>query len=333
MEALLIDAHSLIKRCILASALDDLKADGTFTGGVYGTLNTLRSFLSNVEAFDIGPIFAFFDCGVPAYRMELLPDYKSERSDRRYMLDEDTKEKAFEQIGLARQMLSLLGVKCFEWAESEADDCLAGAVKVCRARDMAVTVMSGDKDLWQTVYMGARVWDLGRKMFIDAENFESVAGVTPSTYTTYRTLVGDPSDSIVGCRGCGAVRAVALIREAAEAYPHFETALPEVQLSLLRALVRSRQRPRKFEQDLIEDESFDYLKRVEEAIDLRVAAATFDAEVMDDFMFALYSAVDERKFMAFCKRLSFRSVLGDPQRWLRPFARCALKSRKMKSPE
>jgi DNA polymerase-1 len=323
--ALVIDGDSLVKRCIMASALDDLKSGKTFTGGVYGTLNILRSFLDMAEAFTVGPIVAFFDGGIPPERLQLLPDYKSERAERKKMMTEEDKEKAFEQMGLAEEMLNLLGVRVFRYADTEADDCVAAACRVFQKHDFKVIAMTGDKDLWQVVRFGAEVWDLNKKRFVEVGNFDEAAGVSVASYLVYRALIGDPSDSIKGCPGCGPGRAAAMIMEATEKFGDFETLTPYEQMARLRLMAVTRKpKPRKFEQALYAN--YDYLLRVLKVMDLKESFGR-PLEDLWKWLSAVPTTVSKLAFLRFCKKLSFKSVLAYPDKFVRPFERCAARAK------
>lgn len=293
----------------MASALDDLKAGGIFTGGVYGTLTSLVSILT-IPGLQPGAIYACFDAGIPPRRLALLPDYKANRAARRHLLSDDDRAKAFTQMQLARQMFDFLGIVCLKYKAREADDVVAALVRVLRTQGRRPLVITGDRDLWQTVRWGAQVWDLNRKAILDAETFEAAAGVSLDRYLLYRTLVGDASDHIQGAPGVGPVRALQLLTEHADCLD----GSPEEQLTRLVAAVRAKPKRRKFEESVLDAES--HLRCVLPAIDLadsfggtkRLREATFRQPP-----FALHP------FLRFCAKLQFGSVLGDPQRFIRPF--------------
>lgn len=321
---LVIDANSLIKRMIMSSALDDLKAGGIFTGGVYGTLNVLRAFLDSPQGHFIGPIFACFDTGIPPRRLELLPDYKSKRKEKKHLLTEEEKESAFAQIRLTHNMLQTLGVKTLTYKDREADDVVGAVVKVCITSIGSPVVMTGDRDLWQTVAWGARVWDLNKKRWITGENFLEVTGLEPSTYLLYKALVGDPSDSIAGCPGCGEKRAKVLIADAIEKVKGFECLSTHEQLNVLRDIVAHRPKPKKFEKALYEN--YDYLGRVIEATNLlRSFGGTAGLRKV---LLGFKPQVRKMDFLRLCKKLNFQSVIAGPDRIIRPFARAAGKGNK-----
>lgn len=304
-----IDAHSLVTRCIMASALDDLRAGGTFTGGVYGTLTSLVSLLT-IPGLNPGAIYACFDAGIPPRRRELLPDYKANRAARRQLLSDEDKARAFVQVQLARQMFGLLGVVCLRYKEREGDDVVAAVVRLLRQQGQAAFVITGDHDLWQTVRWDARVWDLGQKRVIEADNFADAAGVPLDQYLLYRALVGDASDGIAGAGGVGPVRAAQMLQDLGD---RLQGSPPE-QLDVLVEALQAFPKRRKYEDAVIAAQP--YLHRVLAAIDLggsfgktgRLREALFRAP-----------PCDLRPFLRFCKGLQFASVMGDPQRFFRPF--------------
>jgi len=312
----IIDGNSLIVRSIMATALDDLKAGQVWTGGVYGTLTSLASFLTQPEVrMRADQIIMFFDAGVPPGRLDCIPNYKAERKEKRKLLDDEDKEKAFQQLHSARKMLELLGVTCLAYRDREADDCVAAAVRIFAGRGVTPFVISGDRDVWQTVRMGARVWYLSKKAWIDAENFEDMAGVSLDHYVLYRALVGDASDSIAGVFGCGEKRAAALLQEYGD---EFEALEPLEQFDKLVNFVARQKVKRKFEQALIEDAP-------------RIADVIRGIDLNDSFggtrglcaRMAERKSVDKMGFLRYAKRHQFNSVLGDPDRYINPFVSVA----------
>lgn len=308
---IILDANSLIVRCIMASALDDLKAGGVWTGGVYGTLGLLRAFL-DMPDLEPGMIVAFFDHGVPKRRHACIPDYKGERKERRKLLSEEDKERAFEQLHLARQMMETLGVLCLAYRDREADDCLMAAVQVLWTRGQPPVVWSTDRDILQVVMHGARLWN-GNEM-IDADNFQEKVGVHPREYVLFKALVGDPSDSIQGAYGCGEKRAAEMIQEHLHDY---NGAPPTVQLRGLVRALRAKPKLRKFEQSVLDDHG--RLAKVIEGIDLRLHFGKTDGLVSR--LTGPMPSVHKIPFLRICKRLAFRSVLGSPDKYLKPFQR------------
>lgn len=313
---IIIDGNSMIVRCIMATALDDLKAGGLWTGGVYGTLGLLKSFIGDPD-LEPGPIYAFFDHGVPPTRLKYLPGYKQERKEKRKLLSDEDKERAFAQLHLARKMMETLGILCLAYRNREADDCVAAAVDVLTALGQEPVVWSSDRDLLQVIAMGARVWNASA--MIEPDNFEETVGVPINTYTLYRALIGDPSDSIKGVYGCGPKRAAELIHEtAANRMIPMNGLPPGAQLDEVVYRLLALSKLRKFEQTLLEDHA--RLKNVIKGIDVRLHFG--DTEGLAKRM-TEHLPVDKMAFLRFCKRMAFRSVLGSPRQYLRPFEEAA----------
>ena len=114
-----------------------------------------------------------------------------------------------------------------------------------------------------------------------------------------------------------------MLIEGTENIPRFEALDPLTQLSALKQWVSLRPKKRKFEENLIAN--YDYLMRVVEAIDLREAAKRFDADELGDEMFTGVPVVQRMNFLRFCKRHGLGNAMGDPERFLKPFMRCAKK--------
>jgi len=314
---ILIDGNNLIKRACMASALDDLKAGGVFTGGIYGTLNSLASFLNMPEVM-AGPIWCFMDGGTPPFRLKLLPEYKSKRAEKRDLLPPAEQKKWLQQFVLSGEMLELLGVSCIKYKNFEADDVVAAAVRLCVEAGHVPVVVSSDKDLWQVVRMGAVVYDLANDRWVMDENFEELAGTRPETYLLYRTLVGDTSDSIQGCRGCGKGTAPKVIAELHEALGDDLYGYdPLAQLDFVRAVITEKpEKERKaYERNFLDD--YGRLVNVMKGIDL---SASFTD--IDDLRAKMQTRlpVQMKKLLQLAVKLKFSSVMGSPQRYIRPFS-------------
>jgi len=315
----------------MASALDDLKAGKIFTGGMYGALSSLASFLRH-EANDAGRIVAFFDNGVPSARLKLIPGYKQARKERNKLVSDADKMMAFRQMHYARKMFESLGVICVAFEKREADDDIMAAVRVLTARGEPCIVVSSDKDLWQAVYWGARVWCLGKKVWLDAKNFEATTGVCPSLYVLYKALVGDPSDSIKGADGCGPGRAVKLLREVEGLSLSKSCSLgtlwpPSVQLTVLAAYMKAKPKPRKFELGIVAD--YERLADKLRGIDL---SNSFGGRGVMARVLERTPPVEPLTLVRYARRFNMQTVVGGVTRFVDPF-RWAAKRRDGKKPK
>ena len=149
----------------------------------------------------------------PAWRVQLIPSYKTHRLAEPGGLAEDTPEELSCQIGPIREVLAALGLPVIGVPGYEADDVLA-SLAACSSDE--VYVATGDRDLFQlvtervsAVYLGRGV---SRSELITPEWVESAYGIPVSRYIDFAVLRGDPSDGLPGVKGIGEKTAAALIR-------------------------------------------------------------------------------------------------------------------------
>ena len=318
-QPLVIDGNNLVKRCIMASALDDLKTEGTCTGGLYGTLTMLTSHLSNWtrdRGMTVGPIYVFFDNGVPLFRMNLLPYYKSGRKEKKQMMTEEQKERVMLQLDASWELFEKCGCVVGSYKDREADDVVAAAVQVLASCGYTPIVASSDRDLLQTVAMGAAVWKLDDGDLITASNFEDKVGVPMTHYLLYKTLMGDNSDSIPGARGVAEKIALDLVLEVRAR--HARLIDPYLQLKDVISFIASKEKHKKYEDGIIADEArlFNEMKGISLAV-------SFGATTGLEDKLCQTGAFDVMTFLRWAKSWKFNSVLGTPDRFTKPLALAA----------
>lgn len=266
-DAVIVDGNALTVRCIYGSVREEIRNALPFTGGVYGTFNMLASVLQHHRVRP-ARVAVFFDHDPPPWRVKLLPGYKSKRREVETLFETDEQRlAAFSQVQTVYRLLPLLGVASLCYREREADDGVAAAVQVCVQRGETPLVVTSDRDLWQLVARGARIWDIRLNQIIDASNFLSVAGCSTDTYLLFKALVGDASDNIEGAHGLGPVKAAALLERA-----HWDVRVhrdPLAQLDALCRFVRAQENPSKAERALLRSRK--RLRRVLRGIDLRAS--------------------------------------------------------------
>ena len=202
-DILLIDAYSQIYRCFYAiRALSNSKGQAT---------NAIFAFTKLMVKIhkDYPTVYGAFilDCGKPAFRLELAPDYKGNRPP---MPDE-----LREQIPVLEELARAFGWPMIVLKGYEADD-LLGAI-AAEFDDKTVKFISADKDLAQIIservemlfpaFKGGGFTLRGRQEAI--EKFK----VTPEQMVDYLSLIGDSSDNIPGLQGVGPKTAAKLIND------------------------------------------------------------------------------------------------------------------------
>lgn len=322
MFPLLIDANNLTKRAIMASALDDLKAGETWTGGVYGTIASLTSLMSFLAVQDSLPtvVIAVYDDGVPAFRKTAIPGYKEGRKERFKALTEEQVEKCFQQVPLCRQALELLGCVIVDRKGWEADDLLGAYARAGLTTKTPMLIASSDKDLWQCVSNPrCALWDLGKKLFIDSDTYEErfaevfeVPPIPLAWFSVFRAILGDSSDDVPGVKGVGPVGA----SEAIRSVPHASDIVSIAdQISALHLALGEN--PEKKKMQALKA-GLGYVRKIAEVNALVVPRSGLP---LSEFtMFPTSPGVDRKKFLQFCAKLKFKSVLGDPDKYMRHLA-------------
>lgn len=208
MRLLLVDGHYYLYRSFFA--IRGLKnSRGEPTNAIYGFLKALRKMLADVKPDRAAVIW---DCGLPARRTELQPDYKQNRSE---MPDELRPQEEWLQ-----KNTPLLGVSCLEIQNTEADDLIAAYAVQARREGAEVVIATNDKDILQLVGEGISIYSTvkndiqeGGFALLGTEAVRGKWGVDPARIADVLALTGDSSDNIPGVPGIGGKTAAALINE------------------------------------------------------------------------------------------------------------------------
>lgn len=202
---LLIDANSLLHRAY--HALPPLTArDGSPAGALYGVTKIMNKILREEQPEYVA---ACFDRPEPTFRSEEFKEYKAQRP--------DTADELISQLIAAHDLFAALGVRVFDKAGFEADDCIATlAHRFGTEEDLQIVILTGDRDTLQLVRGNRIVVRAPRKGINDAKIYDENAikeeyGLSPKQIIDYKALSGDPSDNIKGVPGIGPKGAVALL--------------------------------------------------------------------------------------------------------------------------
>jgi 5'-3' exonuclease len=217
---MLLDAASMYFRAFHGVPDSVVAPDGAPIGAVRGFLDAITRMLTDHPATDV---VACFDADWrPAWRVDLVPEYKAHRVDVEQGPDvEEVPDALAPQVPVIKAVLDALGIARVGVDEFEADDVIA---TIARASTMPVDIVTGDRDLFQLaedsrpttiVYIG--------KGFAKAERVTDVFvrekyGIPAASYADFATLRGDPSDGLPGVRGVGDKSAAGVIA----AYPTME---------------------------------------------------------------------------------------------------------------
>lgn len=197
----LIDGSSYIYRAYYAiRQLSNSK--GLATNAVLGFTNMLLKVVREEQPDHLAVIF---DAKGPTFRKDLYPEYKANRS----AMPEDLRQ----QIPLIKELVQAFNMPALELAGYEADDIIATLARRFAAEGMAVTVVTGDKDLMQIVDERIRLLDTMKDQVVGLEEVAERFGGTPDKVIEVQALAGDSSDNVPGVPGIGEKTARQLIQD------------------------------------------------------------------------------------------------------------------------
>jgi DNA polymerase-1 len=178
-------------------------AQGAPTNAVYIFVTMLRKLLNEHKPEYIA---ASFDLPGRTFRDDLASDYKA---NRKPMPDE-----LAGQIPLVHRACEALGVPILTSERYEADDVIGTLAEKASAAGFEVAIVTGDKDFYQLVRDGIRVYNPKEEgTWYDAEGVKEKFGVPPELVVDVLALMGDTIDNIKGVPGIGEKGAIQLITE------------------------------------------------------------------------------------------------------------------------
>ena len=206
-KVILVDGNNLLFRSYFATAYSGnmmKNSKGFPTNGLYGLVNMLNKIIREEKpeymlvAFDKGKTF----------RHEKYLDYKGGRN--------ETPDDLKKQFSVAKKLVPLMGIKCFEIDNYEADDIIGTYSKMALIDpEFETTIVSSDKDLLQLINEETEVKLLKQKDYIrmNEETFIDTYGIKPIRMIDLKGLMGDASDNIPGVKGIGEKTALKLLQE------------------------------------------------------------------------------------------------------------------------
>src|SRR5262245_35207105 len=168
-------------------------SQGIPTNAVYIFVTMLRKLLKEHQPEYIA---ASFDLPGRTFRDDIVSDYKA---NRRPMPDE-----LAGQIPLVHRACEALGVPILTHERYEADDVIGTITERAAAEGYRVAIVTGDKDFFQLVRDGIRVYNpRDDGTWYDADGVKEKFGVTPDQVVDVLALMGDTIDNVKGVPGIG----------------------------------------------------------------------------------------------------------------------------------
>ena len=206
----LVDGNSIMNRAfygIMGSKMLTTK-DGKYTNAVYGFLAILFKLLDDIQPQYMA---VAFDLKAPTARHKMYEGYKANRHG---MPDE-----LAEQMPIIKEVLRAMNIDIIEMEGYEADDILGTLSCYGEAKNLDVTILSGDRDTFQlaTDKVTIRIpHTKGGKTETDEYNREKIIekyGLEPKQLIEVKGLQGDTSDNIPGVPGVGEKTALKLVQK------------------------------------------------------------------------------------------------------------------------
>ena len=206
----LVDGNSIMNRAfygIMGSKMLTTK-DGKYTNAVYGFLAILFKLLDDIQPQYMA---VAFDLKAPTARHKMYEGYKANRHG---MPDE-----LAEQMPIIKEVLRAMNIDIIEMEGYEADDILGTLSCYGEAKNLDVTILSGDRDTFQlaTDKVTIRIpHTKGGKTETDEYNRKKIIekfGLEPKQLIEVKGLQGDTSDNIPGVPGVGEKTALKLVQK------------------------------------------------------------------------------------------------------------------------
>ena len=157
---------------------------------------------------DIAPsrvVFAFDESLGKSQRCQIYAGYKANRN--------PAPEELKRQFIWCRRWIENLGISAVSSDSWEADDLIGTLATMHRSDEMAITILSADKDLTQLVREGDIWWPFFRSTKMDYRAIQKKFGVRPEQVADQLALCGDKVDNIPGVPYIGMKTAANLLRK------------------------------------------------------------------------------------------------------------------------
>jgi DNA polymerase I len=204
-QVFLIDGNSLVYRAFFALPESIATSKGQPTNAIFGFASMLVKIISD---YGVKPTLVVWDAGMSG-REEVYDEYKAGRRERPDLLGE--------QWPHLHPLVESFGYQNVKVPGYEADDVIATLSREAREQGIEVTIVTGDRDLFQLVEDGVRVMATGRGI-TDTKIYDRDAvldryGIPPELVPDFVGLKGDTSDNIPGVPGIGDKTASQLLQQ------------------------------------------------------------------------------------------------------------------------
>ena len=204
-KVLLIDGLNLFIRSF--AAVPVINSDGFHTGGLYGSLNSIKYAVKVMNP--TRTIIVFDGRGGAVRRRKIYSEYKAGRRGLKglnktfnWESEEQEQQSCVKQLHRFLEYLKRLPVTVLSVDNIEADDGIAYITQTVLP-DKKKIIMSTDKDFYQLVSNNTTIWSPTKKKVYNVKAILEEFEVHPNNFLLYRIVDGDSSDNIPGIKGIG----------------------------------------------------------------------------------------------------------------------------------
>lgn len=204
--AIIIDCNAVCHAAKYATRKMMLR--GSTTSIIYGFMQRLASWMEQTEPDTV--VFAWDAPTNKDNRREIFSGYKDrpKSTDEREVWIDDVAFPQFETI--KTEILPHLGFEnIFELHGLEADDTIASITM--NNSGFRFVIFSSDHDLFQLITPNCSMYDIGRKILIDEDDFIVRYGITPDQWSSVKAIAGCASDSVPGIGNVGEKTAISYL--------------------------------------------------------------------------------------------------------------------------
>lgn len=203
----LVDGSALAYRAYFAFIRNPLiNSKGENTSAAFGFVNSLVKIIREEKPDYLAVIF---DTKAPTFRHKMYAEYKSTRA----KMPDDMAA----QLPRIHQAVEALNIRHFGMEGYEADDIIATLALEGAKQGFAVSIVSGDKDMFQLIGDGVKLYIPQRgaepPVVMDREAVKSKLGVYPEQVIDLMAMTGDSSDNVPGIPGIGPKTALSLMEQ------------------------------------------------------------------------------------------------------------------------
>ncbi|MBV6635052.1 MAG: hypothetical protein KI788_03985 [Mameliella sp.] len=283
------------------------------TQAVYGTLRSVHAMTKAAETSG-ARIIVFWDGA--SWREKINPAYKANRDDDPEATRNRTSYR--QQKPYIVKAFAALGVTQVVTKNLEADDLIAGTVRKAEGK-MPMTIITGDKDMWQLVgpnvawhnpinykHGAPTVRTLTHEAFPEATQY-----ATPMAFLEGKALRGDASDNLPGVGGIGEKGAIMALDHWGSVKGMIMRLRQEGEDAVPKHLSRYRKKFLAFANDKDAIKRFAENKRMMDLIN-PIAPEAEGKRVINP-------APSKDKLVAICDELGFVSILRNIDQWFENF--------------